>query len=112
MKTLSVILTLFFFSLTAGAFGTEPQSDSISVVESVQDDLYILKIDKDLVGAKVIVTCSNGEEVSKLTIKRKRIVIDFDEVKFGKYTISIVKDGVTVEEFNYHKQLILSQVIR
>ena len=112
MKTLNIILAIVLLSFSANAFAAVSPADSVVVVEQPQNDLYMLKVDKDLFGAKVVVTYSNGDQVSNMTIRRKRIVIDFDEVKFGKYTISIVKDGVTVEEFNYHKQLILSQVIR
>ncbi|MEQ8362411.1 MAG: hypothetical protein RH948_06040 [Cyclobacteriaceae bacterium] len=109
MKTLSIIL-ISFFSLSATLFAATP--DSIAVVETSQQDHFVMKVDKDLLGGKVFVTYSTGEVVSTMTIKRKKMVIDFDNVKFGSYSIKVVKDGVEIDEFNFNKELILSQVVR
>lgn len=112
MKTLSIILTITFFSLSANLFASTPKPDSVTVADSKRLDVMVLKFDKEQVGGQVVVIASNGEEVSKQTIKRKRMILDFDEVKFGAYIIKVVKEGAEVAEFNYNKELILSQVIR
>ncbi|HNP07070.1 MAG TPA: hypothetical protein PKN99_05565 [Cyclobacteriaceae bacterium] len=109
MKTLSIIL-ISFFSISANLFAANP--DPIAVVETSQQDHFVMKVDKDLFGGEVLVTYSTGEVVTTMTIKRKKMVIDFDKVKFGSYTIKVVKDGVEINEFNFNKELILSQVIR
>lgn len=109
MKTLSIIL-ISFFSITANLFAAT--TDSITVVETGQENHFVMKVDKDLFGGEVIVTYSTGEVVTTMTIKRKKMVIDFNKVKFGSYTIKVMKDGNEIEEFTFNKELILSQVIR
>jgi len=109
MKTLSIIL-ISFFSITANLFAATP--DSITVVETSQQNHFVMKVDKDLFGGEVIVTYSTGEVVTTMTIKRKKMVIDFNKVKFGSYSIKVMKDGNEIEEFTFNKELILSQVIR
>ncbi len=111
MKTLSIILTISFFSLTTNLFAVGSQPDSVTV-NSANEGLFMLKVDKDLFGGQVIISYSDGEVVSSMTIKRKRMVIDFDKVKYGSYTITLVKDGIEVEQFTYNKELVLSQVVR
>lgn len=109
MKTLSIIL-ISFFSASANLFAATP--DSIAVVETSQEGQFVMKVDKDLFGGEVVVTYSTGEVVSTMTIKRKKMVVDFDKVKFGSYTIQVIKDGVEVDQFAFNKELILSQVVR
>jgi hypothetical protein len=109
MKTLSIIL-ISFLSISANLFAATP--DSIAVVETSQQDHFVMKVDKGLLGGEVLVTYSTGEVVTTMTIKRKKMVIDFDKVKFGSYSIIIVKDGVEIDEFNFNKELILSEVVR
>lgn len=109
MKTLSIIL-ISFFSISANLFAATP--DSIAIVETSEQDHFVMKVDKDLLGGEVLVTYSTGEVVTTMTIKRKKMVIDFDKVKFGSYTIKVVKDGVEINAFNFNKELILSQVVR
>jgi len=111
MKTLSIIL-ISFFSFTTSTFASNTNPDSVEIAESNQMDVMVLKFNKDQVGGQVVVLDSNGEEVSKMTIKRKKMIIDFDQVNFGAYKIKVVKEGDEVATFNYNKELILSQVVR
>ncbi|MCB0492489.1 MAG: hypothetical protein KDC93_08740 [Cyclobacteriaceae bacterium] len=109
MKTLSIIL-ISFFSFTASLFASNP--DSVEIADSKRVDVMVLKFNKEQVGGQVVVLDSDGAEVSKSTIKRKRMIIDFDKVNFGAYKIKVVKEGAELAEFNYNKELILSQVVR
>jgi hypothetical protein len=109
MKTLSIIL-ISFFSFTASLFASNP--DSVEIADSKRVDVMVLKFNKEQVGGQVVVLDSDGAEVSKSTIKRKRMIIDFDKVNFGAYKIKVVKEGTELAEFNYNKELILSQVVR
>lgn len=112
MKTLSIILTLSFFSLSANLFASNPKLDSVATVKSNRVDVMVLKLNKEQVGGQIVITDSMGEEVSKMTIKRKKMIIDFDQVKFGVYNIKVIKEGTAVAEFSYNKELIISDVIR
>lgn len=109
MKTLSIIL-ISIFAWSGNLFAAAP--DSIMVVPSSQEDHFVMKVDKDLFGGEVIVTYSTGEVVTAMTIKRKKVVIDFNKVKFGSYTIQVMKEGNEIESFTFNKELILSQVVR
>ena len=111
MKTLSIIL-IAFFSFTTNIFASNAHPDTVEIAESNRMDVMVLKFNKDQVGGQIVVLDSNGEEVSKSTIKRKRMIIDFDQVNFGVYKIKVVKEGDEVATFNYNKELILSQVVR
>jgi len=112
MKTLSFILTTILISFSANVFAINTQPDSVVVAQSDRVDVMVLKFDKDQIGGEVVVVASNGDEVSKTAIRRKKMIIDFDQVKFGTYKIMVLVDGVEVAEFNYNKLLILSQIVR
>ncbi|MEQ8362412.1 MAG: hypothetical protein RH948_06045 [Cyclobacteriaceae bacterium] len=114
MKTLSLILTLSFFTLSADLFAIGPITipDSVEVADSKRIDVMVLKFNKDQVGGQVLVTYSDGEEISKVKIKKKKMIIDFNKLKFGAYKVAIVKEGKEVAVFNYNKELVLSEVVR
>lgn len=65
-----------------------------------------------MIGSQVVVSHSDGEVVSSITLKRRKMQIDFEKVKFGVYTIQLIKEGVEVESFTYNKELIISKIIR
>jgi len=111
MKTLSIIL-ISLFSFTANVFASNPNPDSVEITDSNRMDVMVLKFNKDQVGGQVVILDSDGEEVSNMIIKRKRMIIDFNEVNFGAYQVKVVKEGTEVAAFNYNKELILSQVVR
>ncbi|HOO09486.1 MAG TPA: hypothetical protein PKW06_06075 [Cyclobacteriaceae bacterium] len=113
MKTLSTLFTIAFFSLTANLFASAPQKpDSVMVADTNRVDVMVLKLDKGQKGGHVVITDSQGEEVSKMTIKRKRMIIDFDKVNFGDYKVKVVKEGVELAAFHYSKTLVISDVVR
>lgn len=111
MKALSIIL-ISLFSFTANVFASNPNPDSVEITDSNRMDVMVLKFNKDQVGGQVVILDSDGEEVSNMIIKRKRMIIDFNEVNFGAYQVKVVKEGTEVAAFNYNKELILSQVVR
>lgn len=111
MKPFNITLTILFFSISSSLFAATQNQDSI-VVDTNRIDLFVLKVSKNMIGSQVVVSHSDGEVISTATLKRKRMQIDFDKVKFGLYTIQLMKDGVEVESFTYNKELIISQVIR
>lgn len=111
MKTLSKILTVSLVLISA-ALMAAPHSDSVSVVETNKKNLFVFKINDDMRGGEVMVIHSSGEVVTSMEMNKKKIVIDFCDVKFGTYTIKVMKNGQEVESFTYNKELIISQVIR
>jgi len=112
MKTSAKIITLVFVALSSVAFSaTTPKEGSVTVVGSKHKNLFVFKVDKSLKGAEVLVYSATGDLVTSQKLSTKKMTIDFNGVKFGAYSIQVKKDG-TVQEFNYEKKLVLSQVIR
>lgn len=93
------------------AFGSPTPQDSIEVVETKYRNLFVFKADRSLIGSVVEVYHSNGELVTRQVLSKRKMVIDFCDVKFGNYVIKVVKEGVA-REFAYEKRLIISEVIR
>ena len=112
MKTLSKILTVSLVLISATLMAAPAHSDSVSVVETNKKTLFVFKINDDMKGGEVTVIHSSGEVVTSMEMNKKKIVIDFCDVKFGSYTIKVMKNGKEVESFTYNKELIISQVIR
>jgi hypothetical protein len=72
-------------------------------VPSKYKNLFVFKADKDLVGAKVEVLYANGDVVTSQTLQKRKMIINFCDVKSGAYTIRIIK-GDRIEEFQYDKK--------
>src|SRR5688572_2308952 len=94
------IVGLIFFSSTAIA-GTE--NDEISLVGSKYKNLFVFKTERKLVGAKVEVLSENGEVVTSQVLQKRKMIIDFCDVRFGTYTIRVTK-GHRVKEYQYIKK--------
>jgi hypothetical protein len=66
-------------------------------------NLFVLKTQKDLVGAQVEIYNSKGELITSQSLQKRKMVIDFGDALFGMYTIKIVK-GSSKKEFKYMKK--------
>ena len=94
------IVALIFFSSTVvvGA-----PSDEISLVGSKYKNLFVFKTERKLVGAKVEVLSENGEVVTSQVLQKRKMIIDFCDVRYGTYTIRVTK-GDNVKEYQYTKK--------
>lgn len=94
------IVALIFFSSTAvvGA-----PNDEISLIGSKYKNLFVFKTEKKLVGAKVEVLSENGEVVTSQVLQKRKMIIDFCDVRYGTYTIRVTK-GENVKEYQYTKK--------
>lgn len=111
MKASKNILLGVMMMIGSVAIASTPPQDSIEVVETKYRNLFVFKADRSLLGSEVEVYHSNGDLVSKQVLSKRKMVIDFCDVKFGNYVIKVVKDGIA-REFSYEKKLIISEVIR
>jgi hypothetical protein len=64
---------------------------------------FIFKADRKLIGANVKILKSNGTVIAEQVLKKRKLVIDFNDIKSGSYTIRIVKDE-NIQEFTYYKE--------
>ena len=103
MKTLikSLLLTLI---LTGAAGSTSiAGTNPVDVKEVKEKNLVVFKATKKLIGASVEVIHSSGDVVTAQILAKRKMIIDFSDVKEGSYTIRITK-GKQTEEFAYAKK--------
>jgi len=104
MKTLVKILIIGVMSvLLMMAAKAEGVKEGWEPISAKHKNLFVLKTEKNLVGAKVEVFYQNGEVIAEQKLLKRKMVIDFNDVKIGTYTIRITK-GSEVREFQYSKQ--------
>jgi hypothetical protein len=94
------IVALIFFSSTA--FG-KTGNDDINVVKSKYKNLFVFRTEKKLAGATVEVLSENGVVVTSQVLEKRKMIIDFCDVRFGTYTIRVTK-GNNVKEYHYIKK--------
>ena len=102
MKTLfkSILLTLVISGSTAGA--SFSATDPIEAKEIKEKNLFVFKTNKKFLGASIEVLHSSGDVVTAQILAKRKMIIDFSDVKEGSYTIRVTK-GKLKEEFEYKK---------
>lgn len=100
VKTLTLLAAITVISLRvmAGTIVT----DTVSGASTKHKSLFVHKAQKKLLGGQVEIF-SNGELLATQTLHKKKMVIDFNDVQLGMYTIRITKDG-TMKEYHYIKK--------
>src|SRR5688572_8788872 len=101
MKTLFKILFLGILSvlLTLAAMAAPPR---LKPAHEKDKNLFVFKADKAFVGAKVEIVQANGSVIAEQILKKRKLVIDFNDTKSGSYTIRLVK-GKKIKELSYYK---------
>jgi hypothetical protein len=77
--------------------------DTVSVSGPKMKDLFIYKTNRKFLGATVEILSTNGELITSSQLQKRKLVIDFEGVHFGTYTIRLTK-GHRKEEFTFIKQ--------
>ncbi|MFN3839091.1 MAG: hypothetical protein ACK4RF_00155 [Cyclobacteriaceae bacterium] len=75
----------------------------VDIVNTKYKNLFVFRAERKLIGAKVEVYSMNGDLVTAQRLHRRKMIIDFCDVKFGEYTIRITK-GEEKQEFYYVKK--------
>lgn len=88
--------------MIAGALNATPV-EGRDVVHSRKKDVFAFTTDRSMRGAELKVFFSNGDVLVSERMRRRRMVIDFAEVRRGTYTIVVMKDGAT-KTFQYEKR--------
>ena len=87
----------------ASATEVRSGSESVSVVSSKYKNLFIFKAKKKFVGATVEIYSSNGEMVTSQHLQKRKMIINFCDVRYDTYIIRIAK-GNNIQEFKYVKK--------
>lgn len=104
MKTL--VNLLFASALLLGGNATVKAASADEVVGALDarhKNLFVLKADRKFLGAAVEVYYTNGDLVTSQKLEKRKMIIDFCDVKFGEYTIRL-KKGNEVQEYRYVKK--------
>jgi hypothetical protein len=107
MKTMVKIflvaaVIMIMSAVTLMANGTS-RVEPVDTLASKSENLVVFKADKNFVGATVEVFYANGDRIAVHKLKKRKMIIDFCNVKHGTYTISITK-GKYQREFEYVKK--------
>lgn len=101
MKTKNLLTTALFVAIAAIANATPVEGWEI--VHSRKKETFAFNTGRDMKGAELKVLYSNGDVLVSERMRRRRMVIDFAEVKKGTYTILLMKNGMT-KTFQYEKR--------
>lgn len=103
MKTTSkIFLICVVVTMLIQLLASTAKGDSLFRTPAKYKNLFVFRADRKLQGAKVEVY-SNGDMVTTQTMQKRKLIIDFCDVKEGVYTIRVSK-GDRIQEFYYNKK--------
>jgi len=94
--------TLFAFVL-AMLVAAAATANPVEVVPTRHQNLFVFTTKKAMRGAEVRVFHAGGDLVTSQRLHKRKMIIDFCDVKAGTYTI-VVQKGKAKEEFQYVKK--------
>ena len=102
MKFFKTFLMLAFLvaSLSVSA---RRLTDTVRSGGPKHESLFVLKAEKQLVGAQVEVFYSNGNLITAQKLQKKKMIIDFTDARLGTYTIRVTK-GSKTKDYRYIKK--------
>ncbi|HPM28929.1 MAG TPA: hypothetical protein PLJ60_01230 [Chryseolinea sp.] len=103
MKALIVASAIVLASTSLFAKEAKPNGESLTVVSSKYKNLFVFKAKKKFSGATVEIFSSNGEMVTSQQLQKRKMIINFCDVRYDTYTIRIAKGNET-QEFQYVKK--------
>ncbi len=103
MKAFVLAATFALAITSANAAEANPSGESVTVVSSKYKNLFVFKAKKKFTGATVEIYSSNGEMVTSQHLKKRKMIINFSDVRYDTYTIRIAK-GNNKQEFQYVKK--------
>jgi hypothetical protein len=100
MKTLIALVVAFVFLIT-DAKASQREDDNL-IGNGKNKSLFVVRAKKKFVGATVEVYSSQGKLVTTQNLHKRKMIIDFANVKKDTYTIRMVK-GDASKEFQFVK---------
>ena len=104
MKSAVKLLTLIFLLSSATAFATPvDQKSSSKTISSKHQNLFVFKVERKFKKALIEVYYGNGDLVAITAMARRKMIINFCDMKSGSYTIKVKKNN-RIEEFQFVKK--------
>ncbi len=100
MKAFIVASAIVLASTSLFAKDAKPNNESFEVGSSKYKNLFVFKAKKKFTGATVEIFSSNGEMVTSQQLQKRKMIINFSDVRYDTYTIRIEK-GNDKQEFKY-----------
>jgi len=86
----TILITVFAFITLASFANAKPET--VQVIAARMNTLY-LKVEKDFTGSTIEIFNEAGELIASEQITERKILIDFDMVCNGLYTIKVKKNN-------------------
>ncbi len=96
--SLMKVLTIILITLSTTGVLRAGEEPTAQFVKSDLKNLFTIKVDKKLVGATIELVYSNGDLVAKELLQKKKMIIDFCDVKTGEYSV-VIKKGDYRKDF-------------
>jgi len=93
------LLLAVLLSVSTSAFAIQPK-EHVDVVYSKHQNLFVFKANKKLLGAHVEVLSADGYRVTAQRLMKRKMIIDFCDVKSGIYTIVVSKNDL-VQKYEF-----------
>ena len=103
MKTIFKILVICVITILLSYAAKAEDTRGGWEPKSKNKNLFTVKADKAFVGAKVEILDHNDELIAAQRLVKRKILIDFEDVRVGAYTIRITK-GDRVKEYHFFKK--------
>jgi hypothetical protein len=104
MKTVVKLVTLVFLLSSATAFALPiDQKAFTKTISSKHQNLFVFKVDRKFKKALIEVYYGNGDLVAITAMARRKMIINFCDMKSGSYTIKVKKNN-RIEEFQFVKK--------
>ncbi len=98
------LLTLALLLSSAIAFSTPiDQKGSAKTIPSKHLNLLVFKVDRKFKKAMVEIYSANGDLVAITALAKRKMIINFCDVKSGTYIVKVKKNN-HVEEFQFVKK--------
>jgi hypothetical protein len=95
--TVKIIIGLLIASSSAFAASNNEQVD---ITESNNKHVFVFKVEKEFRGGRIEVLSADGKRVTAQRLMRRKMIIDFCDVKAGVYTIVVKKDD-QIKKFEF-----------
>ncbi len=104
MKAVAKMLIVLFVLASATAFASPVSpAPSVRAVATKEQNVFEFRVDRKFKRALIEVYQADGELVAVTAISRRKMIINFNDVKAGKYVIKVKKFN-QVEVFNFEKK--------
>lgn len=103
MKTLIAIFLSLHFLTASVVFTSKPSNSYLHKLELNEKNVFAIKVGSQWRGANMEVTNEFGEVILQEKLNKKRMKVDFNDMKAGTYTIKISKNE-SQEQFKYERK--------